>query len=144
MLASCVITQHVSTIFIFLAVFARLHTGSLDPRLLVAIAVCAYVVGHGTWEVLVSRTEPNRGEASERRHHSYPRFPTQRSSQGAKAIKSSLLVFLALIALSPVLRTLTAATSSDSIWALSACLFILNALLADYGSPRELGRNQER
>jgi phosphatidylinositol N-acetylglucosaminyltransferase subunit C len=64
--------------------------------------------------------------------------------KGAKAIKSSLLVFLALIALSPVLRTLTAATSSDSIWALSACLFILNALLADYGSSRQRTRNQER
>jgi len=42
------------------------------------------------------------------------------------------MMFLALMALSPVLRTLTAATSSDSIWALSAALFALNALLADY------------
>ncbi|KAG6916601.1 hypothetical protein DXG01_006158 [Tephrocybe rancida] len=49
-----------------------------------------------------------------------------------KTIKSSILIFLALMSLSPVLRTLTAATSSDSIWALSAMLFILNALLADY------------
>ncbi|KAJ7240984.1 phosphatidylinositol N-acetylglucosaminyltransferase subunit C [Mycena rebaudengoi] len=56
----------------------------------------------------------------------------------AKAAKSSILIFLALLSLSPVLRTLTAATSSDSIWALSAALFILNALLADYSamSPR--------
>lgn len=51
-------------------------------------------------------------------------------------IKSSILVFLSLMSLSPVLRTLTAATSSDSIWALAACLFILNVLLADYGPPR--------
>ncbi|KAJ2912360.1 hypothetical protein MD484_g8063, partial [Candolleomyces efflorescens] len=42
------------------------------------------------------------------------------------------MVFLTLVSLSPVLRTLTAATSSDSIWALAAVLFILNALLADY------------
>jgi phosphatidylinositol glycan class C protein len=49
-------------------------------------------------------------------------------------LKSSVLIFLALMSLSPVLRTLTAATSSDSIWALSACLFLLNTLLADYGS----------
>jgi len=45
-------------------------------------------------------------------------------------------VFLALLSLSPVLKTVTAATSSDTIWALSACLFILNALLADYSSVK--------
>jgi len=49
-----------------------------------------------------------------------------------KTLKSSIMMFLALMSLSPVLRTLTAATSSDSIWALAAILFIINALLADY------------
>jgi hypothetical protein len=49
-----------------------------------------------------------------------------------KTLKSSIMMFLVLMSLSPVLRTLTAATSSDSIWALAALLFILNALLADY------------
>jgi len=51
----------------------------------------------------------------------------------AKTMKSSILVFLALMAVTPILKTLTGATSSDSIWALSAILFILNMLLADYG-----------
>ncbi|KAF8509822.1 phosphatidylinositol N-acetylglucosaminyltransferase [Gautieria morchelliformis] len=125
-LASCNITQHISTIFIFIAVFAHLHDGSLDPRLLVGVAVCCHVLGYTVREIVESRNSVARGE------------------NRAKAIKSSLLVFLALIALSPVLRTLTAATSSDSIWALSACLFILNALLADYGSSRQRIRNQER
>jgi len=62
----------------------------------------------------------------------------QRNTNRSKTLKSSILVFLALMALSPVLKTLSAATSSDSIWALSACLFMLNALLADY-SPAKLG-----
>lgn len=39
---------------------------------------------------------------------------------------------------------LTAATSSDSIWALSACLFILNALLADYTALRPQSHRRER
>jgi phosphatidylinositol glycan class C protein len=38
------------------------------------------------------------------------------------------------LSLSPVLRTLTASTSSDSIWALSAILLLLNAILADYSA----------
>lgn len=63
---------------------------------------------------------------------------------GSKTFKSSLLVFLALMGLSPVLRTLTAATSSDSIWALSACLFLLNALLADYSTLKPVSHSQER
>lgn len=53
-----------------------------------------------------------------------------------KMMKSSIVIFLALMSLAPVLRTLTAATSSDSIWALSAILFVLNLLLADY-VPRD-------
>jgi len=48
------------------------------------------------------------------------------------------------MSLSPVLRTLSAATSSDSIWALSACLFLLNILLADYGSSSPVNQAPER
>lgn len=49
-----------------------------------------------------------------------------------------MTVFLALVGLAPVLKTLTAATSSDSIWSLSAVLFCLNALLADYRAPQAI------
>jgi hypothetical protein len=63
---------------------------------------------------------------------------------GVKTFKSSILTFLALLSLSPVLRTLTAATSSDSIWALSAVLFALNTLLADYSKTNVHGATPER
>lgn len=59
-----------------------------------------------------------------------------------KALKPSIMMFLVIMSLSPVLRTLTAATSSDSIWALSAILFILNALLADYTATDIKGANE--
>lgn len=52
----------------------------------------------------------------------------------ATTILSSLILSLVLLALSPVLRTLTEATTSDSIWALAAVLFALNAILADYSA----------
>lgn len=72
-------------------------------------------------------------------------MPLCRSSiTGAKTVKSSILIFLALLALSPVLRTLTAATSSDSIWALSASLFFLNVVLADYTPVNPSQHAQER
>ena len=65
-------------------------------------------------------------------------------SVDAKTFKSSILAFLALLSLSPVMKTLTASTSSDSIWALAACLFVLNALIADYSSPRPEIYTRER
>jgi len=122
----CAITQHLGTVFIFLAIFVRLKERSIDARVLLWMSVACSVLGYGMWEVL---------------HSSNPsHMPPNRS----KAFKSSLLVLLALMGLAPVLRTLTAATSSDSIWALSACLFLLNTVLADYSYMRPGSFTQER
>lgn len=62
---------------------------------------------------------------------------------GARTVKASLLVFLSLIALAPILRTLTAPTSADSISALTTALFLVHAALADY-SYAELPVRRER
>ncbi|KAI0801276.1 phosphatidylinositol N-acetylglucosaminyltransferase [Fomes fomentarius] len=121
---SCPISQHLASIFVFLAVFMRLQQCLLDPRALVWISSGVFLTGYIIWELL---------ECS-------------RAGDGARAktLKASILVFLALMSLSPVLKTLTAATSSDSIWALSACLFILNALLADYTAMKPRSQQRER
>ncbi|KAI6132814.1 phosphatidylinositol N-acetylglucosaminyltransferase [Pisolithus sp. B1] len=125
-LSCCPITQHLGTIFIFVAVFVRLQKRSLDARVLLWISVACFLVGYLVWEVL-DYSAPSRGPLT--------RF---------RALKSSLLFFLTLMGLAPVLRTLTAATSSDSIWALSACQLLLNALLADYGCENSGSQSQER
>ncbi|KAG2366549.1 phosphatidylinositol N-acetylglucosaminyltransferase [Suillus spraguei] len=117
-LLCCAITQHLATIFTFLAVFVRLKERWLDARVLLWVSIVSFFGGYALYEIL-SYSNPGRGAFTR-----------------SNTIKSSLLVFLALMGLSPVLRTLTAATSSDSIWALSACLFLLNALLADYSSMK--------
>ncbi|KAF9241366.1 phosphatidylinositol N-acetylglucosaminyltransferase subunit C [Melanogaster broomeanus] len=122
----CAITQHLGAVSIFLAVFVRLKERSLDARVLLWISVTCFMLGYLAWEFL-NYSNPSHG-------------PSNRS----KAFKSSLLVFLALMGLAPVLRTLTAATSSDSIWALSACLFLLNTLLADYSCMKPGSHTQER
>ncbi|KAF5374769.1 hypothetical protein D9758_000260 [Tetrapyrgos nigripes] len=118
-LLCCAITQHLATIFIFLCVFARVQDQSLDPRLLIFVSMGCFLLGYLVSELL---------------HCINTRRNEQSHLDRIKALKSSILIFLALMSLSPVLRTLTAATSSDSIWALSAALFIINILLADYGS----------
>ncbi|CAK5280233.1 unnamed protein product [Mycena citricolor] len=128
-LLSGTITQHIASVFVFVAIFLRLREEDLDPYVLVWISVGCFLIGYFLWELL------DRIGASR----------LQRHVNRVKTIKSSILIFLALMSLSPVLRTLTAATSSDSIWALSAILFGANALLADYSAMPENGvQAQER
>ncbi|PIL31975.1 hypothetical protein GSI_06679 [Ganoderma sinense ZZ0214-1] len=125
---SCPISQHLASIFVFLAIFMRLRQRLLDPRALVWISAGVFLTGYTIWELL------ERGRVGK----------AARTTNRAKTLKASILVFLALMSLSPVLKTLTAATSSDSIWALSACLFILNALLADYTAMKARSQQRER
>jgi phosphatidylinositol glycan class C protein len=121
---SFAVTQHISTIFIILGVFVRLRSHMLDPRILVWVSVICFLVGYIVWEL-----------------SDIPRTVKEKRANRSASIKSSILMFLVLVSLSPVLRTLTAATSSDSIWALSASLFGVSALLADYSSA---GHGRER
>ncbi|KAI0825144.1 phosphatidylinositol N-acetylglucosaminyltransferase [Trametes gibbosa] len=125
---SCPISQHLASIFLFLAVFMRLRQRLLDPRALVWMSAGVFLAGYVIWEILDCARADNM----------------TRNINRAKTLKASILVFLALMSLSPVLKTLTAATSSDSIWALSASLFVLNALLADYTALRPQSHRRER
>lgn len=47
-------------------------------------------------------------------------------------IKSAMLIVFTILALSPVLKSLTQSTSSDSIWALACWLTLANVLCQDY------------
>ncbi|KAF8267331.1 phosphatidylinositol N-acetylglucosaminyltransferase [Lactarius quietus] len=114
-LGACTISQNLSVILVFLAVFTRLLDHTLDPRLLVALSSVGFIGGCLVWE-LSGHFESN-AVSSDRR---------------ARTVKASLLTFLALIALAPILRTLTAPTSADSIWALATALFLVHTALADY------------
>ncbi|KAF9270237.1 phosphatidylinositol N-acetylglucosaminyltransferase [Marasmius fiardii PR-910] len=124
---SCAITQQLDVTFLFLNVFIRLKDRSLDARVLILYTLALFITGYASWELL----------------QYYPQFPNRNNEDRIKNLKSSILISLALMSLSPVLRTLTAATSSDSIWALSAFLFSLNLLLANYGTSKSTVQAQE-
>jgi phosphatidylinositol glycan class C protein len=55
--------------------------------------------------------------------------------------KSAVLIFCALLGLSPILKSLTKSTTSDSIWAMSCWLMGINLFFFDYGgeTPRPTG-----
>jgi len=50
------------------------------------------------------------------------------------AAQGAILFVCSLLGLSPILRTLTEHTSSDTVWALTSILFFANLLLHDYTS----------
>ena len=139
----CAITQHLGTVFVFLAIFVKLKERSIDARVLLWVSVTCSVLGYGTWEILHS-SHPGHMPPNRLSYIIHSGSSLKPHLPGSKAFKSSILVLLALMGLAPVLRTLTAATSSDSIWALSACLFLLNTVLADYSCMRPGSFTQER
>ena len=56
-----------------------------------------------------------------------------RNQQRLETIKSAVLIYCALLGLSPILKSLTKSTTSDSIWAMSAWLMGINVFFFDYG-----------
>ena len=114
---------------------------------------CGYPYSRSRWGISFGKLSRSSSQTNSARRGSrqtvrlliLPLLSAQSSpSTDAKTVKSSILAFLALLSLSPVMKTLTASTSSDSIWALAACLFVLNALIADYSSPRPEIYSRER
>ncbi|KAB2107414.1 hypothetical protein AG0111_0g3790 [Alternaria gaisen] len=55
-----------------------------------------------------------------------------RAQQRLATAKSALLIYAALLGLSPILKSLTRSTTSDSIWALSTWLLMMNVAFFDY------------
>ncbi|KAK2742949.1 hypothetical protein FQN57_005079 [Myotisia sp. PD_48] len=61
-------------------------------------------------------------------------FVSSRNRQLLSTAKSSFLIFCTLRGLSPILKSLTKSTASDSIWAMSCWLLVINIFFFDYGS----------
>ncbi len=56
-----------------------------------------------------------------------------RNQQRLATAKSACLIYCALLGLSPILKSLTKSTSSDSIWAMTSWLMCINVFFFDYG-----------
>ncbi|KAF1948561.1 phosphatidylinositol N-acetylglucosaminyltransferase [Byssothecium circinans] len=57
-----------------------------------------------------------------------------KNQQRLATAKSALLIYAALLGLSPILKSLTKSTTSDSIWAISTWLLCMNVAFFDYGT----------
>lgn len=61
-----------------------------------------------------------------------------RNQQRLATAKSAVLIYCALLGLSPILKSLTKSTTSDSIWAMSCWLMCINVFFFDYGGGMEI------
>ncbi|KAG9254239.1 phosphatidylinositol N-acetylglucosaminyltransferase-domain-containing protein [Emericellopsis atlantica] len=115
---STVILQHVCSVIIFVVCFAFIFQDRVSPVSIVSWSSGATVAGWFVWEYW---TIPpfNPGEIN----HLHERLGT---------LKSSALIYSTLLGLSPILKSLTRSTSSDSIWAMSFWLLVINIFFFDY------------
>jgi phosphatidylinositol glycan class C protein len=90
-----------------------------------------------------STTVNPSGAATFASYNYYPPFENQTSSLSPRnqerlaTAKSAILIYCALLGLSPILKSLTVSTSPDSIWAMSTWLLIINIFTFDYGAGVE-------
>jgi phosphatidylinositol glycan class C protein len=64
---------------------------------------------------------------------------SSRNRQRLSTVKSAFLIYFSLLGLSPILKSLTKSTASDSIWAMGCWLLIMNIFSFDYGSGEGAG-----
>jgi phosphatidylinositol glycan class C protein len=93
-------------------------------------------------------TEPHTGQNTPKQLASDFTFTTfsdptsrwsPRTQRRLATAKSAVLIYCALLGLSPILKSLTKSTASDSIWAISFWLMCINVIFFDYG--RGVGAN---
>ncbi|KAG0019368.1 hypothetical protein BGZ80_005926 [Entomortierella chlamydospora] len=113
---STIISQHISSIVIFVAIFIYLYFGTLSSHDLITLGTVGTAVGYGFWDWSNTMLMPDS------------------NYQRRKIFKGALLFFLTLLGLTPILKTLTEKTSEDTIWALTVILFLANLAFHDYGS----------
>ncbi|KAI8067530.1 phosphatidylinositol N-acetylglucosaminyltransferase subunit C [Gongronella butleri] len=109
---SGIITQHISSIVIFVALFIHYQQNAISAQQLICTGVASTTVGYFCWYLMVE-------------HHAFERV---------RVLKSALFFFSTLLGLSPILKTLTSQTSDDTIWAMTCYCFLANVLSHDYAA----------
>lgn len=107
---SSVILLHLCSVALFLQIFVGIYSRGLKPGWIVIVTTILTAAGVLIWEAQNPRGRDGR----------------------ITTIKSSFLILFTILALSPVLKSLTQSTSSDSIWTLACWLCFANICFHDY------------
>ncbi|KAH4073236.1 hypothetical protein HBH70_010190 [Parastagonospora nodorum] len=136
-----IIVQHLASVIIFCCCFVAIFTGRVSPVAIVGWASLFSLLAWVLWDYWMGQEgvphSSNTADASMIGANG-PNQPTssRRIQQRLATLKSAVLIYAALLGLSPILKSLTQSTTSDSIWALSTWLLLINVAFFDYsGGP---------
>lgn len=115
---------YLSTIFLITLIFCVIYNHSVSSAALVMMVGVLGVLEVIAWVIINEGPKSTDSSSS-----SSSNGPVPASSS---KFKSALIIVFIILVLSPVLKSLTRSTSSDSIWALSFILFLANLLFHDY------------
>ncbi|KAF2192799.1 phosphatidylinositol N-acetylglucosaminyltransferas-like protein subunit C [Zopfia rhizophila CBS 207.26] len=128
---STVIVQHIASVAIFCCCFVAIGHKRVSPVSVVSWASLCTVLGWALWDYWMGQEE---AEAAKAAALAEANEAEEMNQQRLATAKSALLIYAALLGLSPILKSLTTSTASDSIWALSTWLLCMNVAFFDYGS----------
>ncbi|KAH7381645.1 phosphatidylinositol N-acetylglucosaminyltransferase-like protein subunit C [Pyrenochaeta sp. MPI-SDFR-AT-0127] len=143
-----VIVQHLASVAIFCCCFVAIIHGRVSPVAVVGWASLCTVLAWVLWDHWMGKsletssdrlTKPTSARDTET-HPAVASSLSPRTEQRLATVKSAVLIYAALLGLSPILKSLTRSTTSDSIWALSTWLLVINVAFFDYsgGSGAQL------
>lgn len=115
------IAFHISNLILVILVFTGIYQFSWNPILILSMSTFLSICGFIYWNYMVEKM-PCDAQAR----------AVGKSLSIANTVKSSVIIIFMFLILSPVLKSLTKSTSSDSIWTLSFMLCFLNAAFHDY------------
>ncbi|KAL4210743.1 phosphatidylinositol N-acetylglucosaminyltransferase [Rhizopus microsporus] len=113
---SGVITQQISSVIIFIALFIYLQSNVMSGHYLIWAGSLSTGAGYIFWDLIMLKTRNDY------------EFKRQR------VVKSAFFFFITLLGLSPILKTLTEKISDDTIWALTVICFLIHVLFHDYST----------
>jgi len=116
-LESGAVSQQISSVCIFVAVFVYMDLGLLTPSLLFVLTSALTLVGCILFDVLDGGS-----------------LRCQSKQTRLDDLKSCLLMLVSVLVLSPILKTLTDSISTDTIYAMTTFMLAMNLLLYDYGT----------
>ncbi len=138
-----IIVQHLASVAIFCCCFVAIIQGNVSPLSVVGWATLCTVLAWVLWDhwqgqnlEATASTDANLTDTDEDAvpHSDSIPSPPSRHQQRISTVKSAVLIYAALLGLSPILKSLTKSTTSDSIWAISTWLLMMNVAFFDYSS----------
>jgi hypothetical protein len=138
-----VIVQHLATVVIFCCCFVAIIHDRVSPVAVVGWATLCTVLAWFLWDhwmgqefETISNVAPTPAPDADADNAAIKPSSalSGRTQQRLATAKSALLIYAALLGLSPILKSLTRSTTSDSIWALSTWLLMMNVAFFDYSA----------